>query len=237
VTITVFVVGVLLWLVSLLVPEPWRFAFWGAALLIEGATPWVARRAMASVPYHAGHLPERYGLFTLILLGEALVAVVVGTHTASWHVQSILAAVFGFLTAAGLWWLYFGSIERAAVQRSLLARNTFIYGHLFIALGLAMVGVGIKQTIVVGGMPASGVWTLPAGVACFLAALVAVRVATVRSILEPALIARLAVAAAAAGLAIAAGTLGSLVVAGPVALALWALVGFDMALRLGAPEG
>ena len=74
----VFVFGTALWVLSLLISEPWRFGLWGLALVVEGSTPWAARRAMASVPYHASHLPERYGLFTIIVLGESLVAVVLG---------------------------------------------------------------------------------------------------------------------------------------------------------------
>lgn len=66
-------------------PEPWRFLAWGIALVVEGSTPSIARRAMAAVPYHASHLPERYGLFTLIVLGESLVAVVIGVHSRDWR--------------------------------------------------------------------------------------------------------------------------------------------------------
>ncbi|WP_188316587.1 low temperature requirement protein A [Solihabitans fulvus] len=177
-TISVFVVGTALWLGSLAVPEPWRFLVWAAALLIEGATPWLARRAMAAVPYHASHLPERYGLFTLIVLGESLAAVVFGVRGGDWRAGSMTTAVLGFGCAAALWWLYFDGVDRAAVGRGLLARNTFIYGHLIVALGLTLFGVGIKEAILAsdgGDLPAGGWWALCAGPAMMLVALALVR--------------------------------------------------------------
>src|SRR5215216_4284831 len=173
VTMGVFVFGAALWALSLLVDEPWRFGLWGFALVVEGATPWVARRAMASVPYHASHLPERYGLFTIIVLGESLVAVVLGLGHARWGAAPIAAGALGFVSAASLWWLYFDSIERIAIRRSLLARNTFIYGHLLIALGLAISGVGVKTAILhadAGNLDAAQRWALCGGPALFLLA-------------------------------------------------------------------
>jgi hypothetical protein len=60
-------------------------------------------------PFHASHLPELYGLFAIIVLGESLVAVVLGIDGADWGVASAFSAAGGFLVAACLWWIYFDS--------------------------------------------------------------------------------------------------------------------------------
>lgn len=172
VTMSAFAAGTALWALSLLVPEPWRFGMWALALLLEGATPWVARRAMASAPVHASHLPERFGLFTIIVLGESLVAVVVGIGDVDWHPTSAFAAAAGFLVAACLWWIYFDFVDLADIGRGLLARNTFIYGHLLVAIGLTATGVGIKKTILYSAephLPTGGSWALCGGTVLFLA--------------------------------------------------------------------
>ncbi len=172
VTMAVFAVGTALWALSLLAPEPWRFGLWALALFLEGATPWVARRAMASAPVHASHLPERFGLFTIIVLGESLVAVVVGIGGVDWHLASAFAAAAGFLVAACLWWVYFDFVGEVDIGRGLLARNAFIYGHLAIAAGLTAAGVGIKKAILYSAethLPAGGPWALCGGTALFLA--------------------------------------------------------------------
>jgi hypothetical protein len=60
---------------------------------------------------HASHLPERVGLFTIIVLGETVVAVVLGTSTVEWSVTSGVVAALGFVLAAGFWWVYFDYLD------------------------------------------------------------------------------------------------------------------------------
>jgi low temperature requirement protein LtrA len=231
VTMAVFVVGAALWVISLLVPEPWRFGFWALALLIEGATPWVARRAMASVPMHASHLPERYGLFTIIVLGESLVAVVVGISGTDWQLASAVTAAVGFLAAACLWWVYFDFIELADIRRGLLARNVFIYGHLLVAMGLTATGVGIKKAILYSGepyLPVGGYWALCGGTALFLAGISLVYVVSTRTMRDRVMIARGAATVAALSLALIGPAVTPSVLVCLLLLVLISLVVFEM---------
>ncbi len=69
--LTGFVTGAALWLASLAVAPPGRYALWAAGLAVELATPLLSAAAIARVPFHGSHIPERFGLFTLIVLGEA----------------------------------------------------------------------------------------------------------------------------------------------------------------------
>ena len=240
VTMGVFTVGTTLWALSLLVPEPWRFVVWGLALLIEGATPWVARGAMASVPMHAPHLPERYGLFTIIVLGESLVAVVVGIGDTDWRLVSALVAAAGFLAAACLWWIYFDFVELADIRRGLLARNVFIYGHLLIALGLTAAGVGIKKAILYSGepyLPTGGSWALCGGAALFLAGISLVYAVSIDSAGDRVLFGRTAAAVAALILALVGTTLTPPSLIGLLLSALLLLVVFEMVERASREEG
>lgn len=134
--------GTALWLVSLLFPEPVRFIFWAAAILLEASIPLAFRRVMVSVPFHATHLPERFGLFTIIVLGESLVAVVIGLGDVDWGLRTGWIAVAGFLAAGALWWVYFDCFEGVDISGGPIPR-TFIYGHLPIAVGLTGLGVGV----------------------------------------------------------------------------------------------
>src|SRR6185295_999400 len=54
---------------------------WGVAFAIDLGTPWLAVPHSVKVPPDAAHLPERFGLFTLILLGESVVAVMQGMES------------------------------------------------------------------------------------------------------------------------------------------------------------
>src|SRR3979409_1593900 len=65
-------VGLLLWVVSLAVPEPGRYVVWGVAVLVEVVTPLVAERRVGTLPLHVSHIGERFALFTIIVLGESV---------------------------------------------------------------------------------------------------------------------------------------------------------------------
>jgi low temperature requirement protein LtrA len=104
-------IGAGVWLASLLAPVPARYAVWAAALIIEVVTPILALRAAyrgeAYVPrvFHPAHIPERYGLFTIIVLGESVLAVAVGTAGTGWDPAAVLTGIFGFVAAACIWWI------------------------------------------------------------------------------------------------------------------------------------
>ena len=72
------VIAVAFWFVSVFIPEPWRFLFWGLGMAIDLATPYIMRKEQAKVPLDVTHLPERFGLFTILVLGEPVASVVTG---------------------------------------------------------------------------------------------------------------------------------------------------------------
>ncbi len=57
---------------------------------------------MATTPVHPSHLPERFGLFTLIVLGELVVSVAGKMANGHWELLPTIAAVGGFAIALGL---------------------------------------------------------------------------------------------------------------------------------------
>jgi low temperature requirement protein LtrA len=142
-----FSTGAALWLLSVFVPEPARYVLWGVALVIELSAPWVGRRQIVKAPVHASHLVERFGLFTLIVLGESVVRVAQGAANVSdWTAATLAAAGGGFLIVAGLWWLYFDRIDEGAV-RSVLRGLVWNYAHLPLLAGLVSVAVGTEYAI------------------------------------------------------------------------------------------
>ena len=73
-----FSLGGLIWLISIWVPSPARFVLWGIGMVVDFATPWLVRKEQAKVPLDVDHLPERFGLFTILVLGESMAAIVAG---------------------------------------------------------------------------------------------------------------------------------------------------------------
>jgi low temperature requirement protein LtrA len=174
--------GALLWAVSLLVPRPAGFALWAAAVLIEAVVPLVVTRSPAHVPLHVEHLPERFALFVILVLGEPVAAVAHGLSDAAWSSSAVPVALLSFVLAAGLWWSYFDLagarakrlLYEAGGDRSEHSHDLYVFGHLPLTLALATVGAGIELAVV-----ESGAGEVPSGTRLLLAAGVAVYLVSV----------------------------------------------------------
>lgn len=147
-----FAIASFLWLISALFPIPWRFALWGLGIIIDFATPLTARKFQLGLPPHASHLPERFGLFTIIVLGEAIIAVVNGVSQQKWDVLTVISAIFGLIIAFSWWWVYFDNlggtpIETARTQGKVGTANIWLYTHLPLVIGIAATGVGVEKIL------------------------------------------------------------------------------------------
>jgi low temperature requirement protein LtrA len=147
----VFIVGfataAALMLASIAFAPPVRYGIWVAALAVDLGTPVVSRTRIPRVPVHASHIPERLGLFTLIILGETVLAVVVGTARVPWTLETFVVALLGFALGASFWWLYFDALDSSFTTRSVVRSQVYLYAHLPLMAGLIAVGVGIKYAI------------------------------------------------------------------------------------------
>jgi low temperature requirement protein LtrA len=141
-----------LWLLSVLVPSPLRFWLWGVGLVIELLTPLLAGRYLAQFPPSFSHIPERFGLFTMIVLGEAIWAVVGGlSDLPSWGLAGIGVGLLGLVLAFSFWWMYFDTIDSSALKSILMGQLKvsmgWIYLHLPLSMGLVATGVAIEHGI------------------------------------------------------------------------------------------
>ena len=153
------------------------------ALTLELSAPWVGRHQIEKAPIHASHLVERFGLFTLIVLGESVISVAQGAADVDWTVRSLAAAVGGFVTVASLWWLYFDRLDDGAI-RSVLQGLVWNYAHLPLLAGLVSVAVGVEYAIVqvaTGQLERSTALALGGGTALYLLATVVIGLAVRRT--------------------------------------------------------
>ncbi len=141
------------WAVAAVVPVPARFYIWMVALIVDLSTPWAVARYTHKFPPHPEHLPERFGLFTIILLGESVAAVMRGMESQeSWPASAAISAISGLGLAFGYWWWYFdaakGTAERQIKSRgSVAAFHIWTYAHFPLYLSIAVVGVGVEHVI------------------------------------------------------------------------------------------
>ncbi len=150
--LTFFSFSILVWAASLAFDAPWVYVLWGFALCLELAAPIRAWRFLPDAPVDRRHLPERFGLLTLIVLGESVLAVVVGVSKISWDDGSAAAAAMGFLVAASLWWIYFDFLDEGALTaRGIFGGLTYTYMNYFVVVGLAALGAGVKLAVLSSG--------------------------------------------------------------------------------------
>jgi low temperature requirement protein LtrA len=134
--------------VALLGWPVWAFFVMGVFELLVPA--WSERPGETHTPWHPEHIAERYGLFTIIVLGETILSssiafqAVVDERTGD--VTAVLTAVGALLTVFSMWWIYFA---KPAGSRLVSNRVAFPwgYGHFVVFASAAAVGAGVAVVV------------------------------------------------------------------------------------------
>jgi low temperature requirement protein LtrA len=173
-----FVIGVggssCILLGSMVVDAPYRYALWALAFALELATPFLNLRATRSVPIDRSHIPERLGLFTIIVLGEVIFGVVDGLSTPDRDGVVIATGTIALVIGFGFWWIYFDLVGRRP-PRNGGPLVTWMLSHLPITLSIAAAGAAMVSLIGHAGddrTPAGTAWLLAGAVALGLVALI-----------------------------------------------------------------
>ena len=176
-------IGGLIMASSLWFDGPTRSWLWAIAVIELMVVPIFARRSFDGQPFDPRHLPERYGLFTIIVLGESVVTVGIGLGEVRFDGGAVASAVLGFGIAAAIWWSYFETVSSTALERD-HTWPSFVwgYGHLLGYAGIAVTAVGVELAIEAGAqadhaLSLASRLMLCGGAAAFLLSLVAVHAA------------------------------------------------------------
>jgi len=143
-----FLCAAIVWIISAFIPPPFRFVLWGIGLAIDFATPLTAGILHSQFAPHISHLPERMGLFTIIVLGESVLGVVAGVSTTEFDIYSMLILGLGLSIPFSLWWLYFDTADgapiRAVGEKSKIdVYSLWLFGHFPLVVAITSVGVGL----------------------------------------------------------------------------------------------
>jgi low temperature requirement protein LtrA len=151
-----FVAGItavqVLWLLRLTLPDDRALliASFVTLALVELTIPIWAERAAPGQQFHARHLAERYGLFTILVLGEVILSSTVAVREAidavGIDLEVLVVAAAALVIAFAVWWSYFGRDDEPEVDR---LHGAFLwgYGHLPVFAGLAAFGAGVHVAV------------------------------------------------------------------------------------------
>jgi low temperature requirement protein LtrA len=103
-------------MISAVVPIPVRFLMWVLAVAIDISTTILIGRKHVQLAPNIFHLPERMGLFTLIVLGETIFGLVASLSDHEWNVESTISIGSGLSIAFSLWWIYFDNVEGSPIR-------------------------------------------------------------------------------------------------------------------------
>ncbi len=121
--------------------------------ILELLVPTWAQQA-GRTSWHVGHITERYGLFTIIVLGESILSSSLGIQatlqSGEFHTNLLPVIAGGLLILFSMWWLYFDwsmgdvfTVLREEIRKEVL----WSYGHYFIFASIAALGAGLAVEI------------------------------------------------------------------------------------------
>jgi low temperature requirement protein LtrA len=157
--------GLAVWLLGLFIPGS-PAVLWPLAMAVDFAVPLVFRRCAFLFPPSREHTPERFGLFTIIVLGEVILAVIAGGEVggAAWPL-----VVVGVSLAFFVWWIYFDGVGGAEARLPSAGKPigylAWLYCHLPLHASIIAGGIGIKKAIESGASGSfDGAWLLCAAI-------------------------------------------------------------------------
>jgi low temperature requirement protein LtrA len=137
------------WILRLWLVPPWAILGFAVLSIAELLIPVWAERGGRPTQWHAEHIAERYGLFTIIVLGECILATTTAIQAAladgGLSVALLGVAVGGLLLVFAGWWAYFKHSTHIAERRS-SPKYAFAwgYGHIVVFASAAALGAGLQ---------------------------------------------------------------------------------------------
>jgi low temperature requirement protein LtrA len=140
-----------LWAVRLAFDGPLSVVLFLVLMSAELLIPAWGERAGEQTPWHPEHIAERYGLFTIIVLGECVLAastaVQVALDAGGLSVALIAVALGGLLLVFSLWWSYFKVPASIGHHLPLRWQLAWGYGHYLIFASIAALGAGLQVAV------------------------------------------------------------------------------------------
>lgn len=143
----VYGVAAVLWFVSCWIPKPYEFLIWGIGVLFIIAAPLSkpSRNQSQRYPLDQEHLSERYGILTIIVLGESFVKVITDLSHNEISFTLIFQACFSLSLTCAIWWLYFDDVAGTKLKKGKISHIIWLYGHLPLQAAITATGVAVYK--------------------------------------------------------------------------------------------
>ncbi len=146
--------GSVLVLIGGFVSDDVRIWFWLAAVIVNVVSTLAVERN--EYPIVPGHFAERHGLFVIIVLGEALIAIGAGIVGSPGSLVFYVAGTAMLLTVLAMWWSYFdwmfqvgeNALKAATgIAQGQLARSAYSVAHYPLVAGVILFAIGTEELL------------------------------------------------------------------------------------------
>jgi low temperature requirement protein LtrA len=124
-----------------------QFLYLVPLYLLELGGPLFAETRTEGTPWHPHHIAERYGLLTIIALGEGVFGTVASVSALveeqGWSTEAVIVAIAGIGLTFGLWWNYFMLPSGDILSRHRHRSFVWGYGHIPVFASIAATGAGL----------------------------------------------------------------------------------------------
>lgn len=144
---------------------------WIVGMLLAGRSPVGLYRGVTPTD----SLVERFGLFTIIVLGEVVFGVVDGLSSAERDIKTISTGMIALWMGFGFWWIYFDLVGRRVPRNDGGALANWMLSHFPITMSITAAGAGMVSLIGHAhdaSTPTGTAWLLAGAVSLGLLALI-----------------------------------------------------------------
>ncbi len=146
---SIYAVSIFIWLISLFFSSPLNYVFWGIGTSIIFLLPLskTSRHLSEFFPRDREHLSERYGILTIIVLGESFVKVLSVLNSSNITSSTVVQIGIVILLTISIWWIYFDDVAGSDLKKGGLNSYVWLYSHLPFQLSVTAFGVAAKKLV------------------------------------------------------------------------------------------
>jgi low temperature requirement protein LtrA len=140
------VVGALIFVATPLYPDPGYLIPWILGFLVVLA-PSLRPDPMGGRSIDREHLVERFGAFTIIMLGESFVKTALTASEGQMEGLDLICLVGTFVIVFSIWWLYFANVPEVGPRAGHAGHTAWMMAHLPLHLCIVGIAVGAAKAI------------------------------------------------------------------------------------------
>lgn len=177
-----YFIATVMFVLSAFVEAPYTYYLWLSALGMTLVMPFVMQTLARNIsPEHLeqgmainGSQSERFGLLTIIVLGEVVASIMRGaSHHEHVTLDIALYVIFGLIIALSMWWIYFDFAARRVPVQTTCKRLSWVYLHLPITMCIGLIAAGLLNLLEHPDyLDELGRWLIVGPIAIFLVSLV-----------------------------------------------------------------